>query len=322
MKTIRYIVSAEKIKSRLAAGAIVLLVVMFAATAFADAVDDGLPPDAPQIVKTSARQAIQNGLGQENVLGLTRAMLQNKFDAQQIQLAHALMIEAQNSGMPVQPLMNKAYEGMAKGVDPSLIVGAIERVHSRNAFAFQRAAPLSGNKSQTANLGRTLSAALAAGFSKADADKVTEMIRRRVNSISSNQAYSLALECFQAARDVSRLGVSSQATTNMLTAALSKEFSHQDMRAMRNAFMVQAQHSRAQNLAHRYSTAIQEGKGFQEGPGNDADSSGGGAGGSGSGNSGSGASGGNAGGGSGGSGSDSGAGSGGSGGSGPGHGKQ
>ena len=55
----------------------------------------------------------------------------------------------------------------------------------------------------------------------------------------------------------------------------------EDIRAMRIAFMTQAQQSQPQNLAQRYSTAIQAGKGFQEGPD-------GGVGGSGPGSSGSG----------------------------------
>jgi hypothetical protein len=323
MKIIRYIFGGRKNIGQHVAYTAVLLSLMFASTAFGDQTDDSLPPDAPQTVKASTRQAIQSGLAQEEVVRLTQAMLQNKFDEQQIQVAHALMIQAHNSGMPVQPLMNKAFEGMAKGVDPSRIVGAMETVQLRNSLAYRNAAQLSGNKSRIANLGRALSAALAAGFSKEDADKLTQMNRQQAKSMPSDEAYSLALECFKTARDVSRLGVSSQAVTNMLAGALSQGFNHQNMRAMRYAFMAQAQQSEPQKLANRYATAIQEGKGFQEGSGGGEGSGGiggsGGSGGSGSGGSGpgsggSGASSGNAGGGSAGSGGN--AGSGGSGGSG------
>ncbi len=150
-----------------------LFMVLFATAALGDAIDDSLPANSPAAVKASARQAIQSGLELQSVIKLTRAMQQNKFNEQQIQLAHALMIEAKNSSMPVQPLMNKAFEGMAKSVPPSLIVNAMETVQSRNAFAFQRAAKLSNDKSRTQNLGRTLAAGLAAGLSETDADKIT-----------------------------------------------------------------------------------------------------------------------------------------------------
>ena len=299
-----------------AAVAAALFVVLFATAAQCDEIEDSLPPNSPQAVKASTRQAIQNGLEQENVVKLTRAMLQSKFNEQQIQLAHTLMIEAKNSGMPVQPLMNKAFEGMAKNVSPPLIMGAMQTVQSRNAFAYQRAARLSKNESHTANLGRALSSGLAAGFSKEDADKITKMLQQRAKSMKTDQAYSLALECFKTARDISRLGVSSPNVTNMVASALNKGFNHQDMHAMRSAFMTEARGSHPQELARSYSAAIQEGKGFQEGrgdgkgsgdSGHDADASGpggsgSGPGGSGTGSGGSGSSGGSAGGGSGGSG--------------------
>jgi len=317
MKIIRYIFGGRKNIGQHVAYTAVLLSLMFASTAFGDQTDDSLPPDAPQTVKASTRQAIQSGLAQEEVVRLTQAMLQNKFDEQQIQVAHALMIQAHNSGMPVQPLMNKAFEGMAKGVDPSRIVGAMETVQLRNSLAYRNAAQLSGNKSRIANLGRALSAALAAGFSKEDADKLTQMNRQQAKSMPSDEAYSLALECFKTARDVSRLGVSSQAVTNMLAGALSQGFNHQNMRAMRYAFMNQARQSDPQKLAHRYAESIQEGKGFQKSPGHGPGSGGEGTGGPGPGRGGSEASGGgNAGGGSAGSGGNAGGGSAGSGGSG------
>jgi hypothetical protein len=303
----------------LVAVAAVILVLLLATAALGDAIDDSLPADAPQAAKASARQAVQSGLSPQSVVTLTRAMLQHNFDQQQIQMAHALMIEAKNSGMPVEPLMNKAFEGMAKNVSPPLIVSAMETVQSRNAFAFQRAAQLAHQKSRTENLGRTLAAGLAAGLSKEDADKITKMVQQRAGSMNSDQAYSLALECFQTARDASRLGVSSQAVTGMVTTALAKGFNHEDMHALHNSFVTQAQQSEPQNLARGYTSAIQEGRGFQAGFGGSGGSaSGSGAGAGGGGGSGSGSGGGSGGGG--GSGSGSGGGSGGSGGPGGGSG--
>jgi len=264
--------SIPKMKSKnraagFSAAVALILVLLWAGAAMGDAIDDGLPADTPQSIKAGARQAIQNGLEQDDVFKLTRAMLQNKFTQQQIQLAYELMIEARNSGLPVQPLMNKAYEGMAKNVPAPMIVHAMEAVQSRNAFAFQRAAMLSNDKSRAGNLGHTLAAGLAAGLSKEDADKIANMVHQRAASLNSDQAYSLASECFETARDISRLGVSSQAVSGMVIQALSKGFNQEDMRAMHSSFMIQAQHSEPQNLARGYTAAILEGKGFQQGSG-------------------------------------------------------
>jgi len=91
----------------LIAVAAVLLVMLFTTVARGDAIDDGLSASTPAAVKASTRQAVQSGLELQSVIKLTRAMQQNKFNEQQIQLAHALVIEAKNSSMPVQPLSSQ-----------------------------------------------------------------------------------------------------------------------------------------------------------------------------------------------------------------------
>jgi len=316
MKTFRYIFGKRKITRRLVAGAVVLLVGLFASAAFGDEIDDSLPPDAPVAVKASVREAVRSGLDQDGVGKLTRTMLQHRFEGQQIRHCHSLMIQAHNSGMPVEPLMNKAYEGMAKGVDPPLVLKAMERVQERNTQAYRHARQLSQDKAQTANLGNALSGAMAAGFAPEEADRITQMLRQRAQAMQPDEAYGLALECFNTARDVSRLGVSSGATADMLGGALDNGFNYQNMRAMRHAFMHQARQSEPQKLAYRFAESIQAGNGFQKGPDHGPGTSGEGTGGPGPGPGGSGSSGGSSGGGSSGSGSGPGPG-----GSGPGHGK-
>jgi hypothetical protein len=274
------ILSIPKIKYRavgLVALGSVILVLLFAGVVLADAIDDGLPANTPAAVKASARQAIQNGLASQSVVKLTRTMLTHNFNEQQIKTAHQLMIEAHNNGMPVAPLINKVFEGIAKNVPAPLIVNAMETVRSRNAFAFQRATQLTNQKSRAQNLGRTLAAGLAAGLSREDADRITEMVQQRASSLDSDQAYNLALVCYQTARDISRLGVSSQAVSGMVTAALAKGFNHEDMQSLHNSFVSQAQNSEPQSLARGFTAAIQAGRGVQAGLG----SSGGNVGGSG-----------------------------------------
>jgi len=267
MKTIISLLSERENKICSIVAAVAVLVLLCATAAGGADIDESLPPNTPAAVKTSVERAIDSGLEEDAVVELTRAMLQNGFEPQQIQRAHALMAEANISHMPVMPLTSKAFEGMAKNVDPALILAAMEAVHSRNAFAFQIAARLSDNKEQTAMLGQSLSAGLAAGLEKDDADKIAKMIEHRSSAIKSDSAYSLALECFDTARDVSRLGVSSQAVTDMVAGALSKGFSGQDMRAMRGNYLAEARLSNPQELANRYAISIQAGKGVPAGSG-------------------------------------------------------
>ena len=316
MRMITFLLAERKNAICKLASAVLLFILLMATSALGDEIENSLPPETPQAIVASTRQAIQKGLHQDSLVKLTRAMLHNKFDQKQIQRAHTLLIDTRNSDIPTQPLMNKAFEGIAKGVDPSMIVGAMEMVQSRNAFAYQRAARISRDESQTANLGKSLSAGLAAGLSREDADTITNMLEQRSQSMKSENAYSLALECFNTARDMSRLGASSETITGMVSNALNNGYNHHDMRAVRNAYINEARHSDPQKLAHSYSAAIQEGRGINKGSG---EGGGMGSGGSGPGASGVGGSGpGSGGDGDSGGGGGSGSGGGGSGGSGPG----
>ncbi len=297
-----------------------ICLLMFAAGAIGDIVDDSLPTDTPLAVKAGTRQVIQSGMAPQPLITLTQAMLQHRFDEMQIQRVHALLVDASASGTPEHQLMNKAFEGLAKNVPPSMIINAMETVQARNVFAYQHAAKFNGQPDKTRSLGQMLAASLAAGLSKKDANEIIVQLQRRENSQRSDMAYELALESFQTARNISRLGVSSQAVTGIITQALSKGYSHEDIQSLRNDFMTQAQNTEPQELAHAFASAMQAGKGPQEGagsPGGSPGDSGQGGAGSGSGDSGSG---------SGGSGSDSGgsggagSGSGGNGGSGSGSG--
>jgi hypothetical protein len=246
---------------------LVMMVLLFAGAALGDELDDGLPPNTPEAVKTSARQAVQSGLNPADVAKLTHAMQQHNFSGQQIQAAYALMIQAHSSGIPVEPLISKAFEGMTKSVPAPLIINAMHTVQSRDSFAFQHAAQLTGQKDRAQNLGRTLAAGLAAGLSTEDAARITQMVQQHASSMNAEQAYSLALASFQTARDASRLGVSSNAVTGMVTAALAKGFSPEDMQALHDAFVSRAQQSDPQNLARGLADSIEQGKGGQPGHG-------------------------------------------------------
>ncbi len=308
----------------------ILFLSIVAATATGDPIDDGLPEDASLAIKASTRRATQNGLEIQSVITLTQAMLQHNFDEKQIQSVHTLLVETKTSGIPEGPLMNKALEGIAKNVPPSMIINAMQAVQTRNLFAYKHAEMFAEQPGQQQVLGQLLTASLTAGLSIKDASKIIGELRQHDDSRKSEMSYKLALESFQTARDVSRLGVSSQAVTGIVAQALSKGYSYEDMQSLRNTFMMKSRHTEPQEVAHAFTEAIQAGKGPQNdarspgsppgdsgqgSPGSGSGGSGGGTGGSGGGSGGNGESGGGSG-GNGESGGGSGSGSGGGNGSG------
>ncbi len=290
-----------------------LILFFYASSAFADEVDDRLPPGTPDKLKTSTRQMILAGLKDDDAINMTRSMLENKFTIDNTLKAQQIIMRANNEGLPLAPLKNKAFEGMTKNVKPDRIVRAMEMVLSRYTFAYGQAAVLTKEKTQIGRLGNTLSAGLAAGLKNQDAAQICSMIQNKAQTMNSTAHNSLAFETLKTARDMARLSVASQAVADVLIQALQKDYRAEEMKSMRASFMSRSRTGSPQDLAKSYSRAIQQGKSI-DGPDGPAgmDHSGdlGGSGGSGGSGSGGGS------GGSGGSGGGSGGSGGGSGGSG------
>jgi len=302
----------------------ILPILFYASIALADAVDDRLPPETPDPLKASTRQMIQAGLKDDDAIKMTRSMLENEFSIDNTLKAQQIIMKAHNKGLPIEPLENKAFEGMTKNVKADRIVRAMETVLSRYAFAYERAAVLAKQKEQLSRLGNTLAAGLAAGLNNRDAAKICSTVQNRAQKMNSIEHNRLAFETLKTARDMARLRVTSKAVADVLIQALQKGYSAEEMKTMRAAFMTHSRTTSPQNLAKSYSRAIQHGKsthGFESpGGGGGSGGSGGGSGGSGGGSGGSGGGSGGSGGGSGGSGGGSGGSGGGSGGSGGGSG--
>ena len=231
-----------------------------ASIALADAVDDRLPPETPDQLKASTRQMIQAGLNIDAAIKMTRSMLENDFTTDNTLKAQQIIMNAHRQGLPIEPLQNKAFEGMTKNVKAARIVRAMEIVLSRYAFAYERAAVLSTEKQQINRLGNTLAAGLAAGLNHQDAANICSTLQNRAQNMNRTEHDSLAVETLKTARDMARLSVASKAVTDVVIQALQKGYSAEEMKNMRASFMSHSRSTSPQNLAKSYSKAIQQGK--------------------------------------------------------------
>jgi len=159
----------------------------YASIALADAVDDRLPPETPDQLKASTRQMIQAGLNIDAAVKMTRSMLENDFTTDNTLKAQQIIMNAHRQGLPIEPLENKAFEGMTKNVKADRIVRALEIVLSRYAFAYERAAVLSTEKQQINRLGNTLAAGLAAGLNHQDAANICSTLQNRAQNMNSTE---------------------------------------------------------------------------------------------------------------------------------------
>lgn len=246
-------------KTGLAAGILLLA----AAIAVADEVDEDLAGIASPAVLQSTRGLIQSGLASEQAIAVTRAMVQSQFESQQIARAHQVLVNAQTQGLPPEPIINKAFEGMAKQVQAGRIVSAMEAVRARYDFALQQAAKLSGQKSRVEQTGQVIAACLTAGMAPRGIEAITDELHQRSLAMKTDQRIALALQTFKTARDMARLGVSPSQAAAVVCQALQHQFSAAQMQNMRAAFKNDIRTTTPQSLAARYSRSIQQGKSFE-----------------------------------------------------------
>lgn len=300
-------------------------VFLSASPVVADTVDQSLA-QLSAAVKDGTRAMIQKGVPGEDAVQFTQAMSANRFREDQILAAQAIVLASQGRGLPTRPIMNKAFEGIAKQVPPERTLQAMEAVSSRYAFAFEQARSVTQDADQIGRLGNMLAESLAAGLKEPDASRIISELQERSPQMNQNQKEELAAACLALARDMSRLGVTSTLSSEVVSSALSNGLNTAAIAGMHQSMLAESQTHSAQTVAQGFAHGMQQGQptpglggmsGGQAGHGGQggAGGSGGGAGGSGGGGSGGGAgAGGGAGGGGGGAGAGAGGGSGGGGG--------
>lgn len=289
----------------------------------ADTVDHGLA-QLSAAVKDRTREMIQKGMAGEDAVQFIQALNANRFQEDQILKAQAIVLEVQGRGLPAKPLINKAFEGMAKQVPPERTLQAMGAVSSRYAFAFEQARSITQNAEQIGRLGNMLAESLAAGLKEQDASRIINQLQAQSPKLNQNQLDELAAACLAMARDMSRLGVTSALSSQVISNALANGLNAASIAGMHQSMLAHSQAHSAQSVAQGLAHGMQQGQptpglggmtGGQAGQGGQG-GSGGSGGGGGSGGAGGGSGGGGAGGSGGGAGAGGGAGGGGAGGGG------
>jgi hypothetical protein len=270
---------------------------LMASPVFADIVDQSLV-QLPVSIKDRTREMIQKGISSEDAIQFIQAMNANRFQEEQILKAQAIVLEAQGIGIPTKPIINKAFEGMAKQVPPERALQAMGAVSSRYAFAFEQARSITQNTDQIERLGNMLAESLAAGFKEQDASRIMGQLQEQSPKMNQSQMDELAAACLAMARDMSRLGVSSTLSSQVISSALSKGLNAASIAGMHQSMLTQSQTHSAQTVAQGLAHGMQQGQstqglggmtggqaghGGQGGSGGSGGGAGGGAGGAGSG---------------------------------------
>jgi len=234
-------------------------VFLLASPVMADTVDQGLA-HLSATVKDRTREMIQKGMAGEDAAQFIQAMDANRFQEDQILKAQDIVLESQSRGLPTKPIINKAFEGMAKQVPPERTLQAMEAVSSRYAFAFEQARSITQNAEQIGRLGNMLAESLAAGLKEPDASRIISQLQEQSLKMSSNQMEELAAACLAMARDMSRLGVASALSSQVVSSALSNGLNTAAIAGMHQSMLAESQTHSAQSVVQGLAHGMQQGQ--------------------------------------------------------------
>jgi hypothetical protein len=254
-------------------------------------------------IETRTREMSAVGVPPAAARNMLTMMHQNRFSEESIARAQQVTMNCAKAGLPAEPVMRKAVEGMAKQANEQQIVAAMAAVHSRYAQANRLAKSITQNAHTVDTITNVIADSLAAGMKTEDMDNLMTRLRTRTQTQTKNNAENerLAIQTVQTARTMARLGIRSSDVSNTLCQALDHNYNHREMEQLRHQMAKQTHPLSHQQIARQHARSIGKGGNARGGSGGSAGGSGGGAGGSGGGAGGSGGGAGGSGGGAGGS---------------------
>lgn len=257
---------------------ILMALMLWVCPVWADEINDALPENTSLQIRNNTRQMIRAGISQDDATQMTRAMLQHRFQERHLLQAQNTLMETIQSGLPVEPVMNKAFEGMAKNKPDGLIVQAMKKTQSRYAYAYRKALELTPDQETQNSLGLSIAQGMGAGLQEKDMEPVMAQLQTRIRQMSQNKADELCLQTFLTARVMARLGVDPDNVSDVVCQALQNRFTAREMQQLRSNFNSQSQQISPNQLANQFAQKLGQG----EKPGESGSSSGNNAGQSGS----------------------------------------
>jgi len=243
-----------------------------AAVALAGPVDRELPETTPAQIKDSVRQMVDQGFNPQEVIDMTQQMLANNFREQQVLQAQTILMNARRQGLPTEPMMNKAYEGLAKQVQAEAVVRAMEQVLSRCEFATKQARVITNDKARINQMAAVLEGSMAAGMNQEDAERIMQALRARTRNMAQTPSEELAMQTLMTTRTMLRLRMQSKSVGDSVCQALQQGYSAQEMLKLRNTVMENSRHSYSESFSrgHSFDAGQQGGQQGTGGPGGDS----------------------------------------------------
>ena len=239
---------------------IVGVVVCCASLSYADEWE-GLSLQAKERILLQTREMSGTGIPEEQARTMLILMVRNRFEEQTVIQARRMLMDTAKAGLPTQPVMTKAMEGMAKQMQEQKIISAMETVRNRYALSRQLADSLAEDKVVSDTLSQAIADSLAAGLRTEDLEKVCAQLRVQTRQQTRNRAESeeLAIQTMQAVRTMARMGASSGEVADTLAHALQNRYTHQEMHQLRHMLASPSQTGSPVETANRHAASLGKG---------------------------------------------------------------
>ena len=211
---------------------------------------------APLQIQNNIRLMIDAGISEDDATLLTRSMLQHRFTKRHVLQVQNMLMEIIQAGLPVDPVMNKAFEGMAKNKPDETIVQAMKKIQSRFAYAYRKAQELTTDEENQNRLGLSIAQGMGAGLQDEDIEHIMARLQTRTRLMSQNKADELCLQTFLTARTMARLGVDPDNVSDVVCVALQNRFTAREIQQLRSNFNSRSQQMSANQLANQFAQEI------------------------------------------------------------------
>jgi len=238
---------------------IILGICLCSSLAFGDELDRKLSAIGNEQIRVHTRAMINAGIPGDEAIKMTRLMIQNNYKDQNTLRAQKILIDTVKEGLPDKPVMNKAYEGIAKNVQEDRVVEAMEKTRTRYSDAYRYARSITQNPVRVNDIGKTIAESLTAGINNKDAYQIMESLQNSTRQMTRNNTEAFAEEIFLSLRDMARRSVLSKIATDVVAKALEHQYSIEEIKQMRHSFISRSMNIDPTILAIQYGYDIERG---------------------------------------------------------------
>jgi len=238
---------------------IILGICLCSSLAYGDELDPKLSTIGNEQIRVHTRAMINAGIPGDEAMKMTRLMIQNNYKDQNILRAQKILIDTVKEDLPDKPVMNKAYEGIAKNVQEDRVVEAMEKTRTRYSVAYRHARSITQNPVRVNDIGKTIAEGLTAGINNKDAYQIMESLQNSTRQMTRNNTEAFAEEIFLSLRDMARRSVLSKIATDVVSKALEHEYSVEEIKQMRHSFISRSMNFDPTILAIQYGHDIEHG---------------------------------------------------------------